>query len=149
MVQYQIISIFKTVNRYRRKRPKVDASIFDSALSHTCRSEASEKKEENSVSTFGRFRLWTGFESPHVSVQTETLDFLCHKKTLARLFGRIKNLSSFSNWKTFWNSKILRKSRKSRVSCFFLGLIFWFILNYLYNWNWYYFLTDLFKNNIK
>ena len=36
-------------NRYRRKRPKVDASIFDSALSHTRRSNASGKKEENSV----------------------------------------------------------------------------------------------------
>ena len=32
------------VNRNRRRRPKVDASIFDSALSHTRRSEASEKK---------------------------------------------------------------------------------------------------------
>ena len=31
-------------NRYRRKRPKMDASIFDSTLSHTCRSDASEKK---------------------------------------------------------------------------------------------------------
>ena len=31
-------------NRYRRKRPKVDASIFDSALSHTRRLDASEKK---------------------------------------------------------------------------------------------------------
>ena len=36
-------------NRYRRKRPKVDASIFDSVLSHTRRSDASEKREENSV----------------------------------------------------------------------------------------------------
>ena len=33
----------KEFNRYRRKRPKVDASIFDSALSHTRRSDASEK----------------------------------------------------------------------------------------------------------
>ena len=31
-------------NGYRRKRPKVDACIFDSALSHTRRSDASEKK---------------------------------------------------------------------------------------------------------
>ena len=37
------------VNRYRRKRPKVDASIFDSALSHTRRSDVSEKTEKNSV----------------------------------------------------------------------------------------------------
>ena len=35
------MSIF---NRYRRKRPKVDVSIFDSALIHTRRSDASEKK---------------------------------------------------------------------------------------------------------
>ena len=34
------------LNRYRRKRPKVDATIFDSALSHTRRLEASEKKEK-------------------------------------------------------------------------------------------------------
>ena len=33
-------------NRYRQNRPKVDASSFDSALSHTRRSDASEKKEE-------------------------------------------------------------------------------------------------------
>ena len=56
------------VNRYRRKRPKVDASIFESALSHTRRSDASKKREENIVSTFGRFRLWTSFESSPVSV---------------------------------------------------------------------------------
>ena len=57
------------IDRYRRKRPKVDASIFDSALSHTRRSDASEKGEENSVSTFGRFRLWTSFESSPESVE--------------------------------------------------------------------------------
>ena len=56
-------------NPYRRKRPKVDASIFDSALSHIRRSDASEKREENSVSTFGRFRLWISFESSPVSVK--------------------------------------------------------------------------------
>ena len=33
-------------NRNRRKRPKVDASICDSALSHTRRPDASEKKEK-------------------------------------------------------------------------------------------------------
>ena len=36
----------KLVKRYRRKRPKVDASIFDSALSQTRRSDASEKERE-------------------------------------------------------------------------------------------------------
>ena len=56
-------------NRYRRKRPKVDASIFDSALSHTRLLNASEKREEKSVSTFGRFGLWTSFESSPVSVE--------------------------------------------------------------------------------
>ena len=35
-----------SLNRYRRKRPKVDASIFDSTLSHTRRSDASEKRRE-------------------------------------------------------------------------------------------------------
>ena len=34
----------QSVNRYRREGPKVDESIFDSALSHTRRSNASEKK---------------------------------------------------------------------------------------------------------
>ena len=47
----------------------VDASIFDSALSDTRRSDASENREENSVSTFERFRLWTSFESSPVSVK--------------------------------------------------------------------------------
>ena len=45
----------------------MDASFFDSTLSHTRRSDASEKREENSVSFFGRFRLWTSFESSPVS----------------------------------------------------------------------------------
>ena len=57
-----------TINRYRRKRPKVDASISDSALSHSHRSDVAEKREDNSVSTSGRFRLWTSFESSPVSV---------------------------------------------------------------------------------
>ena len=59
----------KRVNRCRRKRPKVDASTFYSALSHTRRSDASEKNDENSVSTFGRFHLWASFESSPVSVK--------------------------------------------------------------------------------
>ena len=42
------------LNRYRRKRPKVDASIFDSALIHTRRSDASEKKRRKS-----RVHFWT------------------------------------------------------------------------------------------
>ena len=61
------------INRYRRKLPKVDASIFDSALSHTRRSGASEKREENSVSTFGQIRLWTSFEASAVLVKIPLL----------------------------------------------------------------------------
>ena len=38
------------------------------SMTHTRRSDASEKKEENTVSTFGRFRLLTSFESSPVSV---------------------------------------------------------------------------------
>ena len=49
----------------------MDASIFDSVLSHTRRSYTSEKREENSVSTFGRIRLWTSFESSPVSVKVK------------------------------------------------------------------------------
>ena len=49
-------------NRYNRRRPKVDASIF---VARTRR----KKREENSVSTFGRFRLWTSFESSSLSVK--------------------------------------------------------------------------------
>ena len=59
------------LKRYSRICTKVDASIFDSALSHTRRSDASEKREENSVSTFGRFRLWTSFESSPVSFKVK------------------------------------------------------------------------------
>ena len=62
-------SQFLIINRYRRKRPKVDASIYDSALSHTRRIGRVEKSEENSVSPFGRFRLLTSFESSPVSVR--------------------------------------------------------------------------------
>ena len=58
----------RSLNRYRRKRSEVVASIFDLALSQSRRSNASEKKEENSVSIFGQFRLWTSFESSPVSV---------------------------------------------------------------------------------
>ena len=43
----------KCFNRYRRVCTKMDATIFDSALSHTRRSDASEKKEENTRVHFG------------------------------------------------------------------------------------------------
>ena len=59
------------LNRYRRKRPKVDASFFDSALSHTRRSDASEKKEKKILaSTLVQIRLWRSFEYSLVSVKT-------------------------------------------------------------------------------
>ena len=63
------------IMRYRRKRPKVDASIFYSALSRTRRSDAS-KKQENSVSTFWPFRMWTSLESSPVSVNELTIGLL-------------------------------------------------------------------------
>ena len=68
-IYYQTKNLNFKLNQYRRKRPKVDASIFDSVLSHTRRSDVSEKREENSASTFGRFRLWTSFESSPVTVE--------------------------------------------------------------------------------
>ena len=43
---------------------------FDAALSHTRRSDAAEKKqEENSLHTLDQIRLWTIFESSPVSVK--------------------------------------------------------------------------------
>ena len=63
-------------NRYRRKRPKVDASIFDSVVPSRYRvilvaRTRPKKREEKSVSTFGRFLMWTSFESSPVSVKVE------------------------------------------------------------------------------
>ena len=62
-----LILNYPRLSRYKRKCSIVNASNFDSALSHTRRSDASEKREENTVSTFGRFRLWTSFEFSLVS----------------------------------------------------------------------------------
>ena len=48
-IEFEVGSLFsheQIINRYRRKRPKVDATIFDSALSHTRRSDASEKEKK-------------------------------------------------------------------------------------------------------
>ena len=47
--------------------------------SHTPRSVASEKRVENSVSTFGRFRLWNSFESSPVSVEIKKFWVLLKK----------------------------------------------------------------------
>ena len=62
-------------------------TIFDSALSHTRRSDVSEKREENSVSTFGLFRLWTSFKSSPVLVKakvTNRLREMSHRHSSVR-----------------------------------------------------------------
>ena len=66
----------------------MDASIFDAALSHTRRSEASEKREKDSVSTFGRFRLLRSFESSPVSVN--------HLRHAGQIFLGAQNASTFA-----------------------------------------------------
>ena len=61
--------------------------FFDSALSHTRRSDASEKKRRKILaSTFGRFRLWTSFESSPVSVKI----LLTFQKHTDRVSERLK-----------------------------------------------------------
>ena len=52
-------------NRYRRKCSKVDASIFNSALSHTRR----KKRRKERVGAAFTFRLSTSFESSSVLVK--------------------------------------------------------------------------------
>ena len=84
-------------NRYRRKRPKVDACIFDSALSHTRRSDASEEKV---VSTFGRFRLWTSFESSPVSVKTVLHHSSCIINEQEKYYCQVSNYQFLSSWPT-------------------------------------------------
>ena len=60
----------------------MDASIFDPVVSHTGCSDASEKRRRKILaSTFGRFRLWTSFESSPVSVKTENVKFLVGQKS--------------------------------------------------------------------
>ena len=59
-------------NRYRRISTKVDAGIFDSALSHTHRSQASEKKRKKILaSTLAQICLWTSFAYSLVSVNSK------------------------------------------------------------------------------
>ena len=82
---------FLVSNRYRRKRPKVDASIFDSALSHTRRSEASEKKKNILASTSERFRLWTSLEASPVSFK-----FSCLKNRLKFIHPRCRKGQLYS-----------------------------------------------------
>ena len=68
----------------------MDASIFDSALSHTRRSDASKNRKENSVSTFGRFRLWTSFESSPVSVKYLSSCYEALKKWFCKTDGQVR-----------------------------------------------------------
>ena len=86
------------INRYRRKRPKVDASIFDSALSHTRRLDASEKREEFSVSTFGRIRLLTSFESSPISVNFRLIRFHFVDLNPDQAFESSCERSTFQMW---------------------------------------------------
>ena len=81
----------------------MDAIIFDSALSHTRRSNASEKKEENSVSTFERFRLWASFESSPVSVK---YPFFIHH--IFRSETQMTSSLHLSRTSTLWPTKSLR-----------------------------------------
>ena len=63
----------------------MDASIFDPVLSHPRRSDALEKRGENSGSIFGRFRLWTSFESLPVSVKNKF--FYCEDHLISSSFN--------------------------------------------------------------
>ena len=54
----------------QEKTFKSEREYFRLGLSHTRRSDASEKIKKILASTFERFRLWTSFESSHVSVNS-------------------------------------------------------------------------------
>ena len=65
-----IVAKRSSFNHYRRKHSKVNASIFAKIRlgAESYSSLGRVGKKENSVSTFGRFRLRTSFESSPVSV---------------------------------------------------------------------------------
>ena len=90
------ISFLFEVNRYRRERPKVDTSIFDLALSHTRRSDASEKKEEPSVSTFGRIHCGQ-VSSPRLY----RLNLILRKKEPPIKSDQIEFSRTFIRWRNF------------------------------------------------
>ena len=88
----------------------MDASIFDSALSHTRRSDASQKREENTVSTFRRFRLCKSLESSPVSVERATFPKSIILKNFSRLWILLRDrletwFRAFFSccWKSEWN----------------------------------------------
>ena len=64
MISTEIVITDFRFDRYRLKRPKVDSSFFDSAMSHTRRSDASEKGEGNT-----RDHFW-----PNSPVDQQNLD---------------------------------------------------------------------------
>ena len=73
----------------------MDASIFDSALSHTGHSDASEKREEN---TGVPIRLWTSFESSRVSVkESQSTVFLARPSCEELVNFRIVKINLIGN----------------------------------------------------
>ena len=89
-------------NRHRPKLSKVNASIFDLALSHTRRSDSSEKREENSV----------------VVVRSLFNVFACEQVSSSRLYrlipGREKNFQAHNVLKLKLFQKYLNKERCSK-----------------------------------
>ena len=96
----------ETFNRYRRKRPKVDASIFNSALSHTRRSDASQKKGKK-------------IGCPLFDV------FACGQVSGPRLY-RLKDIQKFQKLKP-------HKSSRTKVGDFKANVLL--INNYGFYWN--------------
>ena len=75
----------------------MDACIFDSALSHTRRSDASKKKKIF-ASTYDQICLWTSFESSPVSVKELKVVSLCcqpNKLTCAVIWFGASSFSLF------------------------------------------------------
>ena len=88
-------------NRYRRKRSKENASIFDSALSHTRRSDSSEKNEKKiACPLLHVFACGQVSRPPIVSVKTyntcQRLDKFMNSKPHKR-FWVSENLESSSD----------------------------------------------------
>ena len=102
----------------------MDASIFDSALSHTRRSNASEKREENSVSTFERFRLWISFESSPVSVNEyfelkdlKTKIFILKRAPISSIIVQIRKKLTKSR-QFLLHLKMLRRQQRPLLALF-------------------------------
>ena len=78
--------------------PKVDENIFDSALSHTRGSDASQKKKKILASTFGQIGLWTSFESSPVSVKVINFELLFRSMYYIIIMNNIIYNFGFKNW---------------------------------------------------